>query len=128
MMSVFVTTGALGCAVASCGATVRTANARAVIRMTPPGLVADAELLQRLLGVAIPSCDGAIAEVLQILDAHLRRPEAARSEIAEAIEERDAVRMFELRLDGPRDVVEHGRPLRLGAIDKGLVVPLLALD
>ena len=60
-------------------------------------IVADAKLLQRVIGAAVPARDRSIAHVLQIVDAHPRRPEAARREIAEAVEERDAVRELRLR-------------------------------
>src|SRR5262245_1214851 len=91
-------------------------------------LVADAKFLQGFVGTSIPSSDGAIAQVLQILDADLGRPEAAGGQIAEAIEERHAMRMFRLCLRRPRNIVEHRLPLGVGAVDEDLVVALLALD
>ena len=45
------------------------------------------------------------------VDAHLARPEPGRGQIAEAVEEGDAVREFRLRLLRPGDVVEDGGAL-----------------
>src|SRR5688572_9058133 len=101
MTSVFVTTGALGCAFAIDGPSMRMTAASAVNRMTFPSaplrllwsllFVTDAELLQRFRRTAIPPRDGSVAHVLQVIDAHPGRPEAARGEIAEVAEERRAV-------------------------------------
>ena len=84
-----------------------------------------AELLQRLVRAAVPA-HRTVAHVLQILDAHLRRPEAGGGEIAEAVEEGDAVRVparirpGRSRRARPRDVVEHRRSLSVGAVDERL--------
>src|SRR6185295_15891981 len=54
--------------------------------------ILDAEFGQRLARAAVPLVDEDIALILQIGDAELARPEAARRQVAEAGEERDRVR------------------------------------
>ena len=62
-----------------------------------------AQLRQRLGRAAVPLVR-AVAEVLQVLDAHLARPEAAGGEVAEGAEEGDAV----------AHLGSHGVPIELG--------------
>src|SRR5262249_15953265 len=80
------------------------------------------DLLHRLVGPALPFRNGVVADVLQVLHPHLRRPEPARGEVAEAVEEGDAVLHLGLRLLRPGDVVEDGGPLAVRAIEERLVV------
>src|SRR5688500_2880125 len=127
MTSVFVTTGALGWAAAALEVSATITAAR-TNRIRPPSVVIDAELLQRLGRTAIPSRNGAVAHVLQIINAHPRRPETACGQVAEVGEKRHAMRKFGRRLRRPGNVVQHGGPLRIAAIDKCLVETPLAFD
>ena len=58
----------------------------------------DAELLQRFVRTSLPFRHHDVAHVLEIGHAHLARQEPGRGEVAEAVEERDAVRELGLRL------------------------------
>src|SRR6267142_4319403 len=69
-------------------------------------LIADPQLLQRRVRTAVPLVEKHIALILQILDAHLRRPETARGEIAEAVEERDFAAQSRVAIRRVRDLVE----------------------
>ena len=62
------------------------------------------------------------------VDAHLAREEPGGGEVAEAVEEGDAVREFRLRLLRPGDVVEDGGALLRGAGEEPLVEAVLALE
>src|SRR5688572_33339721 len=77
-------------------------------------LDADAELLQDVGGASGPLRHIAVAHVLKIRDAHLAGEEAARGQVAEAVEKGDAVLHPRRRLVRPGDIVEHLRPLGCG--------------
>src|SRR5258708_20247790 len=87
----------------------------------------DSELLQRLVRAAFPLRDHRVAQVLQVGNPHLARPESRGGEVAEAVEEGDAGRERGLRLRRPCDVIEHRGPLSGGAVEERLVESELAL-
>src|SRR3954467_13920107 len=84
----------------------------------------DADLLQRFIRTSLPLGHEDVAHVLEILDSHPAGPEPAGGEIAEGVEEGDAVGHCRRGLGGPRDIVEQLRPLSLGARDEHLVVTI----
>src|SRR5262245_25547779 len=67
------------------------------------------EVFERAFGTPVPVGDERVALVLQIGDAHLRRPEAAGRQVAEAAEEGD--RMSERRWSGCRKRNHVEQPL-----------------
>src|SRR5688500_7414861 len=105
----------------------RCSNVRSRNRQTDSktSVITYAKLLQRRIRTAVPARHRSISHVLQVVDAHSRGPEAGRRQIAEAGEERHAVRVFGFGPGRPRDVIKHRRPLRDGAVKKDLVEPLL---
>ena len=58
------------------------------------GVLFETEFLQGFVRAAVPLRDEDVAGELQIGNAGLARPEAGRDQVAEAAEERDAVREF----------------------------------
>src|SRR5262245_15535283 len=89
--------------------------------------VPNTELRQLLRRAPPPSGVVYDALVLQIGDAHLAGPEPRRREIAEVIEELDAVVQTLGSLVGPRDIVEHGAALRRAGAQKVGPEPVVAL-
>src|SRR5919198_3546693 len=88
--------------------------------------VSDSQLVEGLLRTTIPFVEERVALVLQVGDAHLRRPESAGGEIAEAVEERD--RLAARRRDVGRvgDLIEELPTLLVGAVDEALRTQLFA--
>src|SRR5262249_2682572 len=89
--------------------------------------VSNTELRPLLRRAPLPIGVEDVALVLQIGDAHLAGPEPRRREIAEVIEELDAVVQPLGSLVGPRDIVEHGGALRRAGAPKGGPEPVVAL-
>src|SRR6185295_1791783 len=83
---------------------------------TQPPTSLHAQLLERLVRAAGPARVHHVAQILQVFHAHLAREEAGRGQVAEAVEECDALAHFRLRLLRPRDVVEDGGALCGGAV------------
>src|SRR6185437_1601907 len=90
-------------------------------------LLSHPELLQCLRRTSLPVGVDHVPDVLQVLHAHLARPESRCSQVAKAIEERDALTVFGLRAFGPRDVVKHRGALRDAAIHERGAEPVGAL-
>src|SRR5687768_1845532 len=88
---------------------------------------AHSQLLHHLWRASRPLGHVAVAHVLQVVDPHLAGEEPARREIAEAVEEGDAVREPRLRFLRPGDLVEHLGALRGSRRDKILLEPADAL-
>src|SRR5262245_61210298 len=88
--------------------------------------IADSQLLQRRIRTAVPLVEERVALVLQILDPHLRRPEATGGEIAEAAEERYDLMEATIRVRRVGDLVEDGVALCIGQGGEPLVITLLA--
>src|SRR6267378_2107628 len=88
--------------------------------------IANTQLLERGIRTPVPIVDEHVALILQIFDAHLRRPESARGQIAEAVEEDDVVAESRVGIGHVRDLVEDGPALRIGERREPLVVTLLA--
>src|SRR5207237_4467682 len=82
--------------------------------------VGHAELPQRFGWTAVPIRREDIADVAEIFDPRLTRPESRGSEIAEAIEKGDAVDHADRGFVRPRDVVEYRFTLGLGRVRKWL--------
>src|SRR5215831_6981303 len=80
-------------------------------------------MLQRLGGAAFPFKHRSISEVLQIFDAHLSRPEAARSQIAKTAEEGRSMSKNRIHLRGIRKIIEHSPSLSVTALDERFVEP-----
>src|SRR5262249_30180443 len=76
-------------------------------------LIFHSEMLERLGRAAFPFSHRFISEVLQILDAHLAGPEAARSQITETAEEGRAVGKRRVDLPGVCDGIQDLPPLGL---------------
>src|SRR5688572_19687183 len=105
-------------------------GSRLLLRTSRNRELLETQLLQDLARTTRPLGDEAVADVLQILDAHLAGEEAAGGQVPEAVEEGDAVRQLRPGLVRPRDVVEHLRPLGGGAGEERLVeaADALAID
>src|SRR5437899_5128854 len=91
-------------------------------------LASNTELLQRFIRTPLPVLDEHVALILQIGNSHLRRPEPAGREIAEAAEEGDGMAQAGLRLRGEGDVVEELPALRVAAGDERLVLEAMQAD
>src|SRR5215470_17872249 len=86
-----------------------------------------AKLRELLRRAPLPIGVEDVALVLQIGDAHLAGPESRRREIAEVIEELDAMVLALGSLVGPRDIVEHCAALRRAGAQKVSPEPVVAL-
>src|ERR671937_808974 len=95
------------------------------IKTTRTLAIADPELLQGLVRAAVPLLHPDVAFVLQVRDPHAARPEAARREIAEAVEERNRLAQLRVDLVRVRDRVDHLPALGVGTPDEALVEALL---
>src|SRR5262249_506678 len=89
-------------------------------------LIFHSEMLQRLGGAAFPFSHRFISEVLQILNAHLARPEAASGQIAKTGEESRAVGKLRVDLPRVRYVIQHLPSLNICTLDEKLVEPRVA--
>src|SRR5437667_11762654 len=83
-------------------------------------------MLQRLGWAAVPFSHSFVSEILQILDAHLARPEAARCQIAETAEESGTMRKRRIDLRGIRKIIEDLSPLAIGAFNEWFIEPSVA--
>src|SRR5436190_23635815 len=95
-------------------------------RCRASGRVFDPELVQRRRWASLPLVDEHVAGVLQVRNPHLRRPEAARGQIAEAVEEGDGVAQTRRGSISKGNVVEARAPLGVGARDERLLEPRVA--
>src|SRR5690242_2185851 len=85
-----------------------------------PGSLLYAELRQYLGWATLPLRHDLVAQVAEILHAHLAREEARRRHVAHPAEERDAMAEFGFRLRRPGDVVEDLTTLRIGRCEERL--------
>src|SRR5438445_12855060 len=84
-------------------------------------LVSNTELLQRFIRTPLPVLDEHVALILQTGNPHLRRPEPAGRELAEAAEEGAGMALPRLRIRRERDVVGEPPALRVAAGNERLV-------
>src|SRR5262245_23445854 len=89
-------------------------------------LIANTQLLQCRIRTAVPLVEEHVPLILQILDPHLRRPESAGGEVAEAAEESNRLVQSRIVIRGVGDLVEDGAALPVGQRGEPLVVALLA--
>src|SRR5260221_5603350 len=89
-------------------------------------VVADAELAQHFGRCAGPVHDGPVAQVADVLDADLARPEAGCDQVAHRRKKTSAVAHVRPRAARKRDVVEDGASLLVRALEERLVEPLPA--
>src|SRR5438874_12697419 len=83
-------------------------------------------MLERLGWAPFPFCHWSVSEILQILDAHLARPEAARCQIAETAEESGTMRKRRIDLRGIGKIIEDLSPLAIGAFNEWFIEPSVA--
>src|SRR6516225_5504309 len=83
-------------------------------------------MLERLRRTAFPFGDGLITQVLQILDAHLARPESARRQIAETVKECGARSQCRNNFCRKSNVIKHASTLGVRAADEELIESLVA--
>ena len=92
-------------------------------------IVADPQLLQRRIRTSVPSRDRSIADVLQIVDAHPRGPEAAAVRSRKLLKNATPCACSRLRArDGHAMSSSTAVRSRIGAVEEHLVEPLLAFD
>src|SRR5437773_5718969 len=73
------------------------------------------ELLERCVGTSRPVGHEFVSSVVEVGDPDLARVESRRGEVAEHVEEGDAVAVLGLGPLGPRDVVEDRKSTRLNS-------------
>src|SRR6185503_17341359 len=77
-----------------------------------------AKLVECWSWTSIPLRHRPVPHVLQVVDAHLARPESGRGEVAEVVEESDAILHFGAGTPRIGDVIEHRFALRVVAVDE----------